>query len=119
LFFLFPVFNYTSAHDVWEVTKSDYEACTSSSPLNRYSDGNTVVALTETGTKYFYCNTSGHCKKGMKLEVTVVSSTESDSPPSPTPIISPPSPTDAAAMNGVGCHYVIALVLGAMLMIFV
>jgi Plastocyanin-like domain len=117
---MFPVFSYAPTHDVWEVTKSDYEACTSSSPLNKYSGGNTVVAFTETGSKYFYCSIPGHCSRGMKLEVLVVSSSEPNSPPSPSADISPPpAPTGAAAANGVGCHLTIVLVLGAMLMIFV
>ncbi|XP_078176378.1 blue copper protein 1b-like [Carex rostrata] len=127
--FMFPVFSYgPTAHDVWEVKENDYKACTTGSPIKKYSSGNDVIALTELGSRYFYCSISNHCSKGMKLQVSVVpndsssppSPSSGDSPPSPPSDVSPPpSPTGAAAVNGIGTRLAIALALGEMLMFFV
>lgn len=125
-FFMFPVFSYGPTHDVWEVMENDYKTCTIGSPIQKYNGGNNVIALTELGSRYFYCSISDHCSKGMKLQVSVVpndsssppSPSSGDSPPSPSSGVSPPPPppTGAAAVNGIGTRLAIALVLGEMLM---
>ncbi|KAJ3698624.1 hypothetical protein LUZ61_002329 [Rhynchospora tenuis] len=116
------LFKYTLAHDVWEVTEADYTSCTKGTPLKQYKDGNTLIALTEAGSRYFYCSVSSHCSSGMKLEVSVVP-TDSSPPPSPPPPNgttpdSPPPPKGAAAANSIWTRSAIAPVLGAILMIF-
>ncbi|KAL4303338.1 hypothetical protein GQ457_10G018610 [Hibiscus cannabinus] len=65
------LFQYTPNHDVLEVSKADYDACQTSSPLKTYSDGNTLVPLTSPGKRYFICGTLGHCSQGMKLRSTL------------------------------------------------
>ncbi|KAF3325643.1 Blue copper protein [Carex littledalei] len=114
------IFSYATTHDVWEVKESDYQTCTKGSAIKQYTGGNNVIALTEAGSRYFYCSITGHCGQGMKLQVSVVTK-DSSSPPSPPSGNSPPSPpkNDAAALNGIGTRLAIALVLGEMLMFFV
>ncbi|XVE66303.1 hypothetical protein DITRI_Ditri08aG0070100 [Diplodiscus trichospermus] len=101
------IFQYTPNHDVLEVTKADYDSCKTSSPIQTYNDGNTVIPLSSPGKRYFICGTLGHCSQGMQIEIdTLATSTPpatSPNPPStsPAPIASPspatsPSPPSAS-----------------------
>ncbi|CAA7394514.1 unnamed protein product [Spirodela intermedia] len=90
------VFQYGSTHDVLEVTKANYDACQTSSPIGTYNNGNTVITLSTTGKRFFICGVPGHCSSGMKLEVDVSGA----SPPSTSPPATPPpasSPTAPSA----------------------
>ncbi|MBA0563131.1 hypothetical protein Golob_008131 [Gossypium lobatum] len=83
------IFQYTPNHDVLEVTKADHDSCQTSSPLQTYTDGNTVIPLTSPGKRYFICGTLGHCSQGMQIEIdTLATSTPPSASPSPS---SPPS----------------------------
>ncbi|XP_078436637.1 blue copper protein 1b-like [Wolffia australiana] len=98
----FVVFQYTSFHDVVEVTEADFDACRSTNPIARYTDGNTVVSLPSTGKRFFICGIAGHCSEGMKVEVDVVSDAAPASPPSspmtPPPVVSSsPAPSPSAS----------------------
>ncbi|WVZ61444.1 hypothetical protein U9M48_011313 [Paspalum notatum var. saurae] len=64
-------FQYGSSHDVTEVTKAGYDACSGASPVKSYTGGATTVKLTTPGKHYFICSVPGHCAAGMKVEVTV------------------------------------------------
>ncbi|XP_062190250.1 uclacyanin 1-like [Phragmites australis] len=75
-------FKYASSHDVTEVTKAGYDACSGSSPIKSYTDGATTIQLTSPGKRYFICSIPGHCAAGMKLEVTVAA-----------PAVTAPAPT--------------------------
>ncbi|KAI4966382.1 hypothetical protein ZWY2020_041102 [Hordeum vulgare] len=61
------VFSYSPAHDVVEVSKADYDACTASKVVASYTGGSTKVKLTTAGKRYFICSIAGHCDAGMKL----------------------------------------------------
>ncbi|KAE8787188.1 Blue copper protein [Hordeum vulgare] len=62
------VFNYASqAHTVTEVTKSEYDAC--SSNANGENSGATTKTL-KAGANYYICTIGTHCAAGMKLAVT-------------------------------------------------
>eukprot|EP01018_Ginkgo_biloba_P039229 Gb_00868 [translate_table: standard] len=98
------VFKYiTGTHTVDQVTKTNYDSCTSTSPLATYTNGPTTVTLNRTGTLYFICGIPGHCSGGQKVAVTVASSASTPtvapaSPPtaggpSPTPTATPSSPS--------------------------
>ncbi|KAJ1413107.1 Phytocyanin domain [Sesbania bispinosa] len=51
-----------------------YANCNSHpSPIERYSDGNTKVKLDRPGPFYFISGAKGHCEKGQKVIVVVVS----------------------------------------------
>ncbi|GMH28587.1 hypothetical protein Nepgr_030430 [Nepenthes gracilis] len=75
------LFQYSSYHSLSELTKSNYEDCNTTVPLQSYTGGNTSVPLTEAGNRYFACGNKLHCLGGMKLKVHV----DSNQAPSPAP----------------------------------
>ncbi|KAF7015679.1 hypothetical protein CFC21_029455 [Triticum aestivum] len=82
------VFNYASqAHTVTEVTKSEYDAC--SSNANGDNSGATTMTL-KAGANYYICTIGTHCAAGMKLAVTAGdSSSGSGTPAAGTPPTTP------------------------------
>ncbi|CAH1414449.1 unnamed protein product [Lactuca virosa] len=86
------VFSYTPNHNVLEVSKDDYDSCSTSSPISSNSLAPTTIALLGDGSRYFICGTPGHCDQGMKVEIkTVVAA--SPAPPTATTPASPAPPT--------------------------
>ncbi|CAL9135878.1 unnamed protein product [Musa textilis] len=75
------IFTYTSSHDVLEVTKAAYDACSATTPMESYTGGNTAIKLSAPGQRYFICGVPGHCAAGMKLEVDVISTAVGAPPP--------------------------------------
>ncbi|KAK1304890.1 hypothetical protein QJS10_CPB11g01157 [Acorus calamus] len=96
------VFQYSSLHDVMEVTNADYNACQTSSPLKTYNDGKSTVTLSSPGKRYFICGTAGHCSGGMKLEVNTVSAATATPTPSSANSSPPKSESPPAADLGHG-----------------
>ncbi|CAL5080282.1 unnamed protein product [Urochloa decumbens] len=95
------VFKYSPQnHDVLEVSKADYDSCSTAKPITTHNSGNDAIALTSAGTRYFICGFPGHCAGGMKLQVNVVPSATSlapaGAPGANAPAASPPSPVSAA-----------------------
>ncbi|URE25267.1 Early nodulin-like protein [Musa troglodytarum] len=84
-------FNYTSSHDVVEVSSSAYATCNATGPVSKSATGNTLVVLGAPGKRYFICGVAGHCTTGMKIEIDVVTAS------SPSPSVSPAAPTPPAA----------------------
>jgi Plastocyanin-like domain len=114
------VFNYTSNHDVAEVTKDDYTSCSTSNELTYDNSSTTIVELTTAGTRYFICAVPTHCSGGMKVKIDVLAKPNSpptssasalppaSQPPATSPAHSPVNANKAAvAQHGVG-----VLVLG-------
>lgn len=56
-----------------QVNKEDYGSCNTSNPIEEYKDGNTKVKLDRPGPHYFISGAKGHCEKGQKLVVVVLS----------------------------------------------
>ncbi|XP_061961288.1 uclacyanin-3-like [Populus nigra] len=83
------LFKYSSTHTVAEVSKDDYDSCSTSNLGKTYTDGSSTVPLSTAGPMYFICSTSGHCSGGMKLAITVVAA--SGTPSTPT---TPAPPVD-------------------------
>ncbi|KAI6702821.1 hypothetical protein NL676_011957 [Syzygium grande] len=97
------VFTYTSLHSVDQVSKDDYTNCNSGNALQSYSGGSNSITLSSAGTMYFICPTAGHCSGGMKLAVTIASSsTTPGSPPSPPSTSSPGSPPSTTPSTPTG-----------------
>lgn len=68
------VWKYDGEKDwVVQVSKEDYLSCNSSSPIEEYKDGETKVKLNKAGPYYFISGAKGHCEKGQKLIVVVLS----------------------------------------------
>lgn len=66
------MFTYTPIYDVVEVNQVGYDTCMISNAISAYDTGETVIHLTEPGTRYFVCGRSGHCQQGLKLQVQVL-----------------------------------------------
>ncbi|XP_022728841.1 early nodulin-like protein 1 [Durio zibethinus] len=116
----FLILKYDSKVDsVLQVTKENYESCNTSKPINEYKDGNTKVELDESGPFYFISGADGHCQKGQKLQVVVMSEKHYDhdnppvEPPTPAaaPVPSKSSTSQAQAKKG-GCSLASASLLG-------
>ncbi|EEF46870.1 early nodulin-like protein 1 [Ricinus communis] len=68
------VWKYDSQKDsVLEVTRAAYLSCNVSNPVEEYKDGNTKVKLERAGPYYFISGAEGHCEKGQKMIVVVLS----------------------------------------------
>ncbi|GLJ11998.1 hypothetical protein SUGI_0181730 [Cryptomeria japonica] len=66
------VFNFTAnAHNVLQVTKTNYDNCSATSPLQTYLTAPATVNLTASGPHYYICGFPGHCLLGQKLAITV------------------------------------------------
>ncbi|XP_029127022.1 mavicyanin, partial [Cajanus cajan] len=65
------VFIYTPVHDVVEVNQLGYDTCSIVGALATYDTGETVIHLSEVGSRYFVCGRLGHCQQGLKLQVQV------------------------------------------------
>ncbi|KAJ4950643.1 hypothetical protein NE237_027475 [Protea cynaroides] len=55
------------------VTKKEYVTCNTTSPIAEYKEDNSKVKLDRSGPFYFISGAQGHCDKGQKLTVVVVS----------------------------------------------
>ena len=112
------VFKYSpQAHDVLEVSKADYDSCSTANPVTTFNSGNDVVTLTATGTRYFICGFPGHCAGGMKVKIDVMPGSSSSSPaPANGPSASnapPPTPVSTATnvqATGFGLAVLLAVV---------
>ncbi|XP_075485495.1 early nodulin-like protein 15 isoform X2 [Primulina tabacum] len=72
------VFEYDVSKDsVLLVTKGDYLACNTSSPIKSYRGGNTTVKLERSGPFYFICGEQEYCVNGQKIIVVVISERDS------------------------------------------
>ncbi|PON94262.1 Blue (type 1) copper protein, binding site [Trema orientale] len=82
-------FNWTTSHDVANVTEDQYKQC---EKVNQLVGSNSPVLVTLTaGTHYFICTVGTHCQSGQKLKVEVASS-NATTPGSPPSTLSPPPP---------------------------
>lgn len=87
-----------------EVKEEDYKSCNISKPIVEYNDGDTKVPLNRSGPFYFISGAEGHCQKGLKLAVVVMSNRHSDGThqsPAAAPSAPPPQ-KGGAASSGTG-----------------
>ncbi|KAK2969773.1 hypothetical protein RJ640_028053 [Escallonia rubra] len=70
-------FKYTK-DSVMEVTPTDYERCNSSYPNFFSNNGDTIFKLNHTGPFYFISGVSGHCERGQRMIVKVISQQKDD-----------------------------------------
>ncbi|KAK6913036.1 Phytocyanin domain, partial [Dillenia turbinata] len=61
---------------VMEVSESEYKKCNSTQPLFFSNTGNTVFQLDHSGPFYFISGVSGHCERGQKMIIKVLTSEE-------------------------------------------
>ncbi|XP_010265565.1 PREDICTED: early nodulin-like protein 1 [Nelumbo nucifera] len=115
------VWKYDANKDsVLRVTKEAYSSCNVSSPIAEYKDGNSKIVLDRSGPFYFISGANGHCEKGQKLIVVVLSPRSrfiSFSPaPSPAEIEGPAvAPTSTATSLKGGLMVVLGSLVGMFL----
>ncbi|TVU34853.1 hypothetical protein EJB05_16707, partial [Eragrostis curvula] len=88
-------FTYQAGSDsVLLVDKKAYDACDTSSPIDTFSDGNTVFTFTRSGPYYFISGNKDNCNRNEKLIVVVMAerSAIAGLAPSPNSPFSPPPP---------------------------
>ncbi|KAF8393195.1 hypothetical protein HHK36_021436 [Tetracentron sinense] len=98
------VFNFTTGeHDVAQVSKTAFDACTSTSTIGSViTTGPANLTLVSEGDHYYICTVGRHCNIGQKLSITVQSSPSASPTPSkegPSPSPSPP-PSSPAPTSG-------------------
>lgn len=98
------------------MSKEDYLNCNVSNPIEEYKDGNTKVKLSRAGPYYFISGAKGHCQKGQKVIVVVLSPrgryTGISPAPSPVEFNGPAvAPTSSASSLGGGLMVAFGLLL--------
>ncbi|KAL2541539.1 Cupredoxin superfamily protein [Abeliophyllum distichum] len=74
------VFNYNPQfHNVVQVSKQDYDTCTSSSPLSIFNSGSDSIPLPTSADYYFICGFPGNCQAGQKVSTPVGNSVSTGS----------------------------------------
>ncbi|XP_006658198.1 mavicyanin-like [Oryza brachyantha] len=94
------LFTYPPSHDVLEVSKADYDACSPANAVASYTGGSSTIKLAAPGKRYFICGLPGHCAAGMKLEVTVDAATKPRHKKAVAPATAPSMPPAASSPNG-------------------
>merc|ERR1719381_260460 len=64
-------FDWTSGHNMQEVTEDSYESCTGFAKTSPEAGPTTWMAPAVLGNNYFACGVPGHCSDGMKAMVEV------------------------------------------------
>ncbi|TXG69348.1 hypothetical protein EZV62_004283 [Acer yangbiense] len=93
-------FNFApNSHDVQQVPKASYDACTSSNPIGALiTTGPANVTLDSAGDHYYICTIGRHCQFGQKLSISV--SATPGASPSPTPPTTTTPPTTPSPNSG-------------------
>ncbi|KAF6156691.1 hypothetical protein GIB67_017827 [Kingdonia uniflora] len=94
------LFNFTTgSHDVVQVKKADFDACTSTNPVGSViGTGPAKIVLNTKGENFFICNFDSHCSLGQKLAINVTFSSGKATPPSGSG--TPPSTTTPPSASG-------------------
>lgn len=88
-------------YDVIEVSRGEYDSCSTNQPFKAFVDGPAVVDLTEKGVFYFICNISNYCRLGQKVSVIVEEKAVDIAPnlsPSPSPSANSPYSSQAPSV---------------------
>ncbi|XP_047339450.1 early nodulin-like protein 1 [Impatiens glandulifera] len=112
------LWNYDGDKDsVLEVNKRDYITCNTSNPIEVHKDGDTKVKLERSGPFYFISGAQGHCEKGQKVIIVVMSRKHHlVFAPAPAPVDGPAvAPTSGGSRN---CYILVVAFLGFVLTLF-
>ncbi|KAJ7956720.1 Blue copper protein [Quillaja saponaria] len=107
------IFNWTGTHTVGDLSKADYDNCTTeigkvSGPVFTSNLNQTVftVTLNQTGPRYFLCTVSTHCSSGQKFSINV----ESLNSDTPAPAEGPDSSAPALSFGVLSALFVSSMV---------
>ncbi|KAJ7978939.1 blue copper protein-like [Quillaja saponaria] len=102
------VFNFPSgAHNVAEVTKENFNPCTTASPISIETTPPVRVTLSKAGEHFYICAVPTHCSLGQKLSINVTGRStatppsSASTPSSTTPTVGSPPPDSSANALGV------------------
>ncbi|XP_030523477.1 early nodulin-like protein 1 [Rhodamnia argentea] len=116
------VFRYDAAQDsVLQVTRAGYLSCNASGPVAQHvnKDGEAKVELERSGAFYFISGAPGHCEKGQKLIVVVLSPRHAYarvSSPAPAPVeLEGPAVAPTSGAERSGLDRGLALAAGSLL----
>ena len=106
---------------VLKVRREAYISCNTSDAIEEYNGGNTKVSLDKSGPHYFISGAEGHCEKGQKVIVVVLSQRHrlvGVSPaPSPSEVEGPAvAPTSDASSFKAGYLVALGVLVGFMWM---
>lgn len=91
-----------------QVKQKDYERCDRSEPIRGYKDGHTKIELKRSGPFYFISGEEGHCQRGEKLRVVVLSPNHNrsvvDAPAPVNVVLSPNHNSSSVAVAPVNAH---------------
>ncbi|KAF0924529.1 hypothetical protein E2562_010174 [Oryza meyeriana var. granulata] len=104
-------------HDVVEVTKAGYEACSNANNISAFRSGNDVVALTAVGTRYFLCGLTGHCDSGMKIRIDVVATSASGPVAGPSAAPLPSTSSSSASLPAPPATPAAAVIAGSLVLV--
>lgn len=65
------------------VTEEEYKKCKSTKPEFFSNNGDTEYKFAHSGTFYFISGVTGHCERGQKMIIRVISHAPGTSPPAP------------------------------------
>uniref|UniRef100_A0A5B7CBX2 Phytocyanin domain-containing protein n=1 Tax=Davidia involucrata TaxID=16924 RepID=A0A5B7CBX2_DAVIN len=72
------VFNWTGTHNVAQVSKADFDNCTSTNTIGTLQTTSPAnFNLTTNETTYYICTVQSHCSLGQKVEIKIGSSSAS------------------------------------------
>ncbi|KAF8093821.1 hypothetical protein N665_0377s0031 [Sinapis alba] len=84
------LWKYNAENDsVMQVSQKDYERCDRSEPIRGYKDGYTKIELKRSGPFYFISGEEGHCQRGEKLLVVVLSPNHNNRSYAAAPLTAP------------------------------
>lgn len=92
--------HHTESASVHQVSREDYKACETESPIKTFKGGDNVADLKEGSTYYFISGKKHKCMEGRKLVVVVLASAPAATPggaPSTPPTVKTPSPSVVAS----------------------
>lgn len=100
------LFKYSANQDsVLLVSRDAFQSCNTTSPAASYNDGNTAFKFPRPGPYYFISGAQGHCEKGQKLVVVVMThrGRHSNGAPAEAPALgSSPAISPAAVLGDEG-----------------
>lgn len=68
----FPVFNWTGTHNVGEVSKEDYDNCTTVHLVDEIQQiSPATFTLDSNGSRFFICTVDSHCERGQKVTINI------------------------------------------------
>ncbi|XP_043694018.1 early nodulin-like protein 3 [Telopea speciosissima] len=102
---------------VLQVIKEDYVTCNTTSPIAEYKEENTKVKLDRSGPYYFISGAKGHCEKGQKMIVVVMSARRGymGISPAPSPMQNEgPAIAPTSSASGLKAGMMMMVILGSL-----